>query len=121
MQWFSRADALRMIEHSLLQKDLRPSDEPFVPGPYAIAHHLIKKFTEISGENPAISHRDPNSSHLLSSNAEQSIKRPDGSSSTTGVGAGAVFIGVGIGILLSKFVQLDYKAVYSSIFEMKSK
>jgi NAD+ diphosphatase len=48
VRWFSRIEALDMIESATSREGFVPSDirtnpKPFVPGPYAIAYHLIKE------------------------------------------------------------------------------
>jgi NAD+ diphosphatase len=52
VRWFSLEDARRLVAESLNQEGLpldtrSQQNKVFIPGPYALAHHLIKKFIEL--------------------------------------------------------------------------
>jgi NAD+ diphosphatase len=52
VKWFSLEDARRLVAESLSQEGLpldarSQQNKVFIPGPYALAHHLIKKFIEL--------------------------------------------------------------------------
>jgi hypothetical protein len=52
VQWFSVEEVKGLLKESLARKDFKPSTSTFIPGPYAIAHHLLQLFVDRQDTQP---------------------------------------------------------------------